>query len=128
MRLHQGSPQEYKVKKGILSRTYPPVSGAYPGVSAAYSPILGVFRGKRGGVSAALELRLLFCKPKKTMEAGKLVKTGVSYVLPHYQSYFWPHCLGPPGPVHNFGFLGTGGEYAEGERLCSPHGVGAASF
>ena len=52
----------------------------------------------------------------------------IRHVLPHYQCYFWPHWLGPPGPVHNFGFLGAGGEYAGGERLCSPHRGGGGGL
>ena len=72
-------------------------------VSAAF---LGVCCGKLGVVSADFWPHLLFCKPKKPMETGKMAKTVRFWMLPHYQLYFWPLWLGLPGPMCNFDFWG----------------------
>ena len=125
MRLHQGSPQEYKVKKGILSRTYPQVSGAYHGVSAAYSPILGVFRGKRGGVSAALEPHLLFCKPKKPWKRGMRSKRAIPMCCPTINATFGHIGWARRAPCTTLDFWVRGGSMREVNAYA--HHMGADS-
>ena len=103
----------YCVVYMLWSRRYPPskrrLLGSKRRLPTAYlvsAAFWGVCCGKLGVVSADFWPHLLFCKPKKPMETGKMAETVRFWMLPHYQLYFWPLWLGLPGPVCNFGFLG----------------------
>ena len=66
----------------LWSRTYPPskrrLLGSKRRLPTAYlvsAAFLGVCCGKLAGVSADFRPHLLFCKPKKPVETGKVAET-----------------------------------------------------